>query len=546
MAHLAEKPPPEVKNNANTTTIVDTTSILENDRTVINDKNRPIFHFTPPHGWMNDPNGLFFDKHQQLWHVYYQYNPNGTTWDLPLYWGHATSKDLTNWEHHDAAISPDKDNEGVFSGSIVVDHNNTSGFFNDSVHPDQRVVAIYTTDSPSLGLETQDVAYSLDGGYTFTKYNANPVLDVNSPQFRDPKVFWHKPSSQWIMVVAKTQEYKVQFFKSSNLKNWTWASDFSGGYPGYQYECPGLAEVPVANSKETKWVLFLSINPGSPNGGSINQYFIGDFDGTTFNPVDNFTRFVDLGKDFYALQTFSDVELAKDGTLGVAWASNWQYANKVPSNGWRSSLSLVRKFSLDYVKVNPENNLLSLIQTPVINAKIGQKVVEKNCKLQANKSSPEITLQGNASGVFDFELIFNINESGLTNSLDANLEIVVSSANKEESLIIGFDPVGQAFYVDRGLCNSKTNKKYFNHALFNDKISTYVEHLHLDSKGLKVYKVYGIVDKNIVELYFNNGTATMTNTFFMSPENNPASVEVKSNVDEIFFVENVVLRELSG
>ncbi|KAG1554563.1 hypothetical protein G6F50_012977 [Rhizopus delemar] len=219
---------------------------------------------------MNDPNGLFYDKKVKIWHLYYQYNPNDTIWGLPLYWGHATSKDFVNWEHHNVAISPENNNED----------------------PNQRIVAIYTNNIPDS--ETQYIAYSLDGGYTFIKYENNPVINVNSTQFRDPKVFWHEETNQWIMVVSKSQEYKIQIFGSPNLKNWKLHSNFTSGYYGYQYECPGLIKVPIENSNKYKWVMFLAINPGSPMGGSANQYFIGDFDGYNFIADDYQTKFMDL------------------------------------------------------------------------------------------------------------------------------------------------------------------------------------------------------------------------------------------------------------
>lgn len=164
----------------------------------------PVLHYSPPEGWMNDPNGLFFDQKDKLWHMYYQYQPNGTLPRIPIYWGHATSEDLLKWKTHQPAIGPDEENTGIFSGSIVIDHHNTSGFFDESVHPDQRIVAFYTLHTATS--ETQELAYSVDKGYTFTKYEGNPVLSANSSQFRDPKVFWHEESSQWIMMVVKSQE----------------------------------------------------------------------------------------------------------------------------------------------------------------------------------------------------------------------------------------------------------------------------------------------------------------------------------------------------
>ena len=166
---------------------------------------RPLVHFTPNKDWMNDPNGLWYDAKEGKWHLYFQYNPNDTVWGLPLFWGHATSDDLTHWQDEPVAITPKRNGSGAYSGSMVIDYNNTSGFFNDTIDPRQRCVAIWTYNTPES--EEQYISYSLDGGYTFTEYQKNPVLAANSTQFRDPKVFWYEPSKKWIMTAAKSQDY---------------------------------------------------------------------------------------------------------------------------------------------------------------------------------------------------------------------------------------------------------------------------------------------------------------------------------------------------
>lgn len=509
-----------------------------------NETNRPLIHLTPPVGWMNDPNGLFYDKVEKLWHVYYQYNPNGTVWSLPLYWGHATSKDLIQWEHQKIALAPEEDDEGIYSGSIVIDHNNTTGFFDDSIHKDQRVVAIYTNNLPNA--ETQDLAYSLDGGYSFEKYEKNPVLDVNSTQFRDPKVFWHDPSNQWIMAVAKSQEFKVQIFGSTNLKDWVLHSNFTSGYLGYQYECPCLIEIPIENSNKTKWVMFLAINPGSPVGGSIDQYFIGDFDGFQFKPDDSTTKFVDIGKDYYALQTFSDVE-KKDGVLAIAWASNWQYSNKVPTRSWRNSMSLVRNYTLAHVKQNPESEKLVIIQKPVLPTKsliTTNSLTKQNISITKNSSIELESKSSNVSsiGIFEFKLNFKVIKQTFTNTNVTNLELIIGSNGKtKESIKVGFDPMAQASYFDRGIKTNDFNENPF----FTDKISTYLEPLDYDEDDNSLYEIHGIVDRNIVELYYNNGSTVMTNTFFMSEGKIPASIELRTNVDNVFVIDRIQIKELA-
>lgn len=489
--------------------------------------NRPAIHLTPTHGWMNDPNGLFYDKTAELWHAYYQYNPNDTIWDLPLYWGHSTSKDLIHWEQQSVALGPENDDEGIYSGSIVVDYNNTSGFFDDSIDHNQRVVAIYTNNLPDV--ETQDIAYSLDGGYTFTKYENNPVLDVSLTQFRDPKVFWHAPSQQWIMVVAKTQEYKIQIYGLPDLRSWALHSNFTLGYYGMQYECPGLIEIPVENSSDTRWVLFIAINPGSPLGGSINQYFIGDFNGYEFQADDTATRFMDIGKDFYAFQTFSDVP-SEFGVLGLAWASNWQYANKVPTDPWRSSMTLVRNYSLAEVAQNTETKVMTLKQQPVLPIEPQQTLDESNC----NGTALVLEAQGQQP-VFEFELEFTVTTSFAKNA-EANLEVVLGT-QQNETVTIGFDPVGEAFYMDRS-----TDHPFNEHPLFTDKLSTYVHPIRYDEDEWPVYHIHGIIDTNIAEIFFGNGASAMTNTFFLSADNRASLISVVANT-EGFFINEATLKE---
>nr|BAM95316.1 beta-fructofuranosidase [Rhizopus delemar] len=493
--------------------------------------NRPLIHYTPEKGWMNDPNGLFYDKKFKIWHLYFQYNPKDTLWGLPLYWGHATSKDFVNWEHHDVAIGPEKDNEGIFSGSIVIDYNNTTGFFNSSIDKSQRIVAVYTNSASNL--QTQNIAYSFDGGYTFTKYINNPIINVNSPNFRDPKVFWHDKTQQWIMVVSKSQEYKIQIFGSPNLKKWKLHSNFSSGYYGSQYECPGLIKVPIENTNKYKWVMFLSINPGSPMGGSANQYFIGDFDGYKFIADDSQTRFMDSGKDFYAFQTFSDVDVSKYGVLGLAWASNWQYANRVPdTNNYRSSMTLIRNYTLEYISTNSETKLLNLIQKPVLGNSLNiiDSINKKNIIMNTNMSIELKT--NNINDIFDFDITFKV--VGPTSPRNVtNLDVIIGSP-KNETIRLGFDPVVPGFYFNREIQN-----KFYKNPFFTNKFSTYLEPLEGN------YQVYGIVDRNIIELYFNNGSSTMTNTFFMSEGNLPNSIKILTSIDDVFKVEEANIRILS-
>ncbi|HEX4671159.1 MAG TPA: GH32 C-terminal domain-containing protein [Solirubrobacteraceae bacterium] len=237
---------------------------------------RPQFHYTPAQNWMNDPNGLIYYKGE--YNLFYQYNPSGNTWGN-ISWGHAISKDLVHWKQLPVAI-PQDNNEYVFSGSVVYDRDNTSRLGTAQNPP---LVAVYTSTQKATGIQEQALAYSTDGGLTWTKYAGNPVLNINSQNFRDPKVFWYAPRHQWLMVVARSDLHKVEFYSSPNLKHWTYLSDFGpAGAIGGLWECPDLFPLRVDRTHETKWVLVVNVNPGAVAGGSGTQYFVGRFDGTHF------------------------------------------------------------------------------------------------------------------------------------------------------------------------------------------------------------------------------------------------------------------------
>ena len=297
------------------------------------EKYRPVFHHTPQYGWMNDPNGMFY--HDGVYHLYYQYNPYGSMWGN-MHWGHSSSRDLVNWDHHPVAIVPDQWGT-IFSGSAVVDKDNTAGFGAGAV------VALYT----SAGItQKQSLAYSLDGGLTFTKYEGNPV--ITAPQeCRDPKVFWNEEAGCWNCVLVSPLEYEAWFYTSPDLKNWTKVSEFGGhGNTSEIWECPDMIKVKDPQTGKTKWVLIININPGGPAGGSATQYFVGDFDGKTFvcDSAPEVVNWLDYGKDHYA--TVSWAHAPEGRAMVVAWMSNWQYANQLPTRQFRSANSLARDLTL--------------------------------------------------------------------------------------------------------------------------------------------------------------------------------------------------------
>lgn len=331
---------------------------------------RPALHYAAQNTWLNDPNGLIF--HEGVYHLYYQNNPLGNVWGN-MSWGHATSTDLLTWTEHPVAIACDE-NEDIFSGSIVFDRHNTSGFGTASVAP---LVAVYTSafkpGSEHEGVQAQSLAYSLDGGYTWTKHTGNPVLNRGSAEFRDPKVIRYDggAGSYWVMVAVEAKDFQVVLYKSEDLKTWELLSTFGpANATGGVWECPDLFQLPVDGDPENpKWVLTVNLNPGGPNNGSAGQYFVGDFDGTTFSSASTVTeglqdpdrlgeyQWLDWGRDYYAAVSFSDAP--DNRRLMIGWMNNWEYANQIPTTPWRSPMSLAREVSLQTC-----DGILSLAQQP--------------------------------------------------------------------------------------------------------------------------------------------------------------------------------------
>jgi fructan beta-fructosidase len=297
---------------------------------------RPAFHFSPEKNWINDPNGLVFDGSE--YHLFYQYNPFGDKWGH-MSWGHAVSKDLLRWQELPVALA-EQNGVMIFSGSAVVDSQNTSGFGNRGAPP---LVALYTGHNE--GLQTQNIAYSTDRGRTWTKYSGNPVINIHERDFRDPMVFWHAPTHHWVMVVALASARKVRFYASPDLKSWTALSEFGpAGAKGVpNWECPNIFPL------QKKWVLEIGVGDGAPAGGSGCQYFVGDFDGTRFandNPPDK-VLWVDYGADFYAAQTWSDIPPSDGRRIMLAWMNNWKYADRLPTSPWRGQMTFPRVLGLE-------------------------------------------------------------------------------------------------------------------------------------------------------------------------------------------------------
>jgi fructan beta-fructosidase len=332
---------------------------------------RPQFHFSPQEHWTNDPNGLVFFEGE--YHLFFQYNPFGDVWGH-MSWGHAVSRDLVHWEELPVALA-EENGVMIFTGSVVVDKTNSSGFCKDGK---ACMIAVWTGSRPKTAtqpnLQTQNIAYSNDRGRTWTKYSGNPVLNLNMGDFRDPKVFWSSKAKRWVMAVALPNEHKVLIYGSADLKNWKRLSDFGpAGATGGQWECPELFEVPLDGKSETRWVLKVGINPGAVAGGSGEQYFVGRFDGERFqndNPTAT-TLWTDYGKDCYCALTFNNLPKTEAPVM-LGWMSNWQYAKDTPTAPpFRGQMTLPRKLALrtttDGIRLfqQPIDGLKSLRQAPM-------------------------------------------------------------------------------------------------------------------------------------------------------------------------------------
>lgn len=456
--------------------------------TAFREAHRPLYHFTPDSMWMNDPNGMVY--YEGEYHLFYQYYPDSTVWG-PMHWGHAVSRDLVQWEDLPIALYPDEHGY-IFSGSAVIDWQNTSGLGSKENPP---MVAIFTyhdmagEKAGKNDFQTQGIAYSLDKGRTWTKYTDNPVLDnPGIRDFRDPKVFWHEASGRWVMIFAAGDH--IRLYNSPNLKDWTFASEFRGwGNQGRPWECPDLFPLTVGGSDNIKWVMLVSIGKGATNGGSGTQYFVGDFDGTNFTLNPQFQAglerdsayWVDWGKDNYAGVTWSDIPAEDGRRLFIGWMSNWQYATVVPTEKWRSAMSLPRKLELIATDEGPR-----LVSHPV-----------RELQQLRTESTPLVAEQTLAQSIGEILMTFDLSQANdemlgfrLKNSLG-------------ESLTVGFDPGENIFFVDR----TQAGKTSFSEAFAGRHTAPRT----IDDQQLVLH---AFIDRASVELFADNGQTVMTEIFF--------------------------------
>jgi fructan beta-fructosidase len=459
------------------------------------EKYRPEFHFTPDSMWMNDPNGLVY--YQGEYHLFYQHYPNGTVWG-PMHWGHATSTDLVHWKYLPIALYPDSLGY-IFSGSAVFDTLNTSGLGTAANPPLVAIFTYHNMEKEKAGrndCQYQGIAFSVDKGQTWAKYTGNPVLsNPGIRDFRDPKVMWYEPARKWVMVLAVNNF--VRFYSSSDLKEWVPESEFGAieGAHGGIWECPDI--FPMNTDAGEKWVLLVSMNNGAPNGGSGTQYFIGDFDGQTFKNANapNKIYWLDYGKDNYAGVTWSNIPETDGRRLFIGWMSNWQYANLVPTVRWRNSLTVPRslelkKFGIEtFIITNPVNELASLRKSEV--------------NIPARVISGSLTLQSDTSQSFtgEFDLVFQTSD-GPQFGLASEFGIEISNSSGE-SLIIGFDPLKNEYFIDR----TQAGKNDFS----PDFTGKHYAKSYLDGD---IVNMRVMVDESSVELFADGGRTVMTELFF--------------------------------
>ena len=427
---------------------------------------RPVYHHTPAYGWMNDPNGMFYKD--GVWNLYFQHNPYGSQWEN-MTWGHSTSTDLVHWKFQGDPVQPDALGT-VFSGSAVVDKENTSGFGKGAV------IALYTSAGES---QTQSMVYSTDNGKTFTKYEGNPVITSNVPDFRDPHMFWNEDNKKWNMILAAGQHMEI--YTSDNLKDWKLESSFGEKYGnhGGVWECPDLMKMKVRGTDKEKWMLICNINPGGPFGGSATQYFIGDFDGHKFTceSKPEVTKWMDYGKDHYATVTFDNAPAGR--RVAIAWMSNWQYANQVPTLQYRSGNSIPRDLGLFEYK---GETYCSVVPSPEITAarsKKATKSLSESCEMVVN-------LKGNAT--------------------------ITLSNDKGEKVVMLYDAKAETFSMDR----TKSGKMDFS----NDFAATTKAPTYGKISQLRIF-----IDKSSIEVFDAEGKMAMTNLVFPTKPYNKVTVK---------------------
>lgn len=475
---------------------------------------RNQFHFSPPANWMNDPNGMFYLDGE--YHLFYQYYPDSTVWG-PMHWGHAISRDLVKWEHQPIALYPD-DLGYIFSGSAVVDINNTSGLGDGSTPP---VIAMFTHHniegerSGQIDFQYQSIAYSLDKGRSWNKYDANPVIhNPGIKDFRDPKVIWHSESNQWIMVLAAYD--KVMIYNSPNLLDWTYASEFGINGDTRLWECPDLFPMKVEGTDIFKWILISSIQKEAPNDGTATSYFVGDFDGKNFIADPEDQKWLDYGKDNYAFVTWSNILKNESHPVGIGWMSNWQYAQQVPTEIWRSAMTLPRTLSLHQTEESYE------IRSSVIDEI--ESLVRQKIRLRPQTLSESTTIARDGRSLYKLELNFKTPETPV---------VIRFSNNLDEFLNIGLNPELKKYFIDR----SRSGTVDFGQDFANSLHWGDADYLG-DEFKMEIY-----LDHASVELFADGGRCVMTDIFFANEPFSKIEIFIEDGTIDLL---DGIITELNG
>ncbi|MCM3575593.1 GH32 C-terminal domain-containing protein [Mesobacillus subterraneus] len=481
--------------------------IIQDDVALANseavDLDRPGYHFTPPAGWMNDPNGLVYFEGE--YHLFYQHNPTEEKWG-PMYWGHAVSKDLINWEHLPVALFPDEQGF-MWSGSVVVDYGNTSGFGTVSK---PAMVAIFTQEK--AGHQIQSLAYSVDKGRSWEVYDGNPVIEMPEglDVFRDPKVFWHDETEQWVMVISAGD--RVHIYNSADLKEWKFASEFGSGVGSHDgtWECPDLIALPVdGDPGRKKWVLTISLSEGAPAGGSGMQYFVGDFNGTSFtndNSGDE-VLWVDHGSDFYAAVTWGNIPENDGHAVWLGWMNNWRYGQEIPATSFRGSNTLPRE-----VRLKQTAEGIRLIQNPVREVRqlrSGSERIANSMIKPGQTLSPEIKGE-------QLEIIAEF-EAASEPVTEFGLKVRKGETGETK---IGYDVGRNQLFVDRSESGMSEFHSGFaaNHEAAMNPVNNTI-------------KMHVFLDKSSVEVFGNDGMAVITDQIF--PDSDNLALEVYAEGGEV-------------
>ena len=465
---------------------------------------RPVYHHTPLYGWMNDPNGLVYKDGE--YHLYFQYNPYGSRWGN-MHWGHSVSKDLVHWEHLDPAIARDTLGQ-IFSGSVVVDANNSAGYGKDAL------IAFYTSASDEHG-QIQCMAYSTDNGRTYTKYEKNPILTPfdGLRDFRDPKVFWYEPAQKWYMIVSADKN--MRFYSSADLKQWEFLSQFGEGYgvQPNQFECPDFVQLPVDGNKDNmKWVMIVNINPGCLFGGSATEYFVGTFDGKEFK-CDNdksVTKWLDFGKDHYATVCFSNTG---DRVIAVPWMSNWQYANITPIRQNRGANALPRELSLYskggevYMAANVAKEVEALRKETrkVDNFSLkGEQTISDVVAAEECAFEVEMDVTPGKANTVGFDLM---NAKGEKTKIYLDMKAGRVVMDRTESGLVAFGEKAEPHFKENHDRRKTESVNYVN----DFALGTWAP---LSLCEGKTYHLNVFVDKCSVEIFVDGGRIAMTNLVF--------------------------------